>query len=84
MCLVLDDVTQVARCTGSLPSATCVTSSRTSGGLGFHVGSSIAFAYLPVEIANGARVEVGIFGEWVGATVTRDPLYDPRSERVRS
>ena len=54
------------------------------GGIGFHVGSSIAFVYLPVAVHDGARVEVGIFGEWVGATVAKDPLYDPRSERVRA
>jgi len=84
MCLVLDDVTQVALGNEPVQRGGEVLGRVTSGGLGFHVGSSIAFAYLPVEIANGARVEVGIFGEWVGATVTRDPLYDPRSERVRS
>ena len=58
----------------------------TSGGLRLHASaSSIAFAYLPVDRARaGTRVEVGIFGELVGATVTADPLYDPRSERVRA
>ncbi|HSN06273.1 MAG TPA: glycine cleavage T C-terminal barrel domain-containing protein, partial [Candidatus Angelobacter sp.] len=57
----------------------------TSGGLGYTLGVSIAFAYLPVEHADpGTRLEVGVFGEWIGATVTTDPLYDPRSERVRA
>ena len=62
-----------------------VVSRVTSGGLGYTLGVSIAFAYLPVAHAEpGTRVEVGIFGEWVGATVTKDPLYDPTSERVRA
>ena len=34
--------------------------------------------------ADGTRLEVGIFGRWIGATVRTDPLYDPRSERVRA
>ncbi|MFC6237484.1 GcvT family protein [Longivirga aurantiaca] len=63
----------------------------TSGGLGYSLGASIAFVYLPVGrdggtdlTADGTRLQVGIFGEWVGATVRTDPLYDPRSERVRA
>jgi len=28
-------------------------------------------------------VEVDVFGQWVGATVTSEPLYDPEGERVR-
>ena len=63
----------------------------TSGGLGYSLEASIAFVYLPVGreggtdlTVDGTRLEVGIFGELVGATVTADPLYDPRSERVRA
>jgi 4-methylaminobutanoate oxidase (formaldehyde-forming) len=57
----------------------------TSGGYGYVVERSIAYAYLPpAEAAEGTRVEVEIFGEWVGGTVTREPLYDPRGERIRS
>ncbi len=63
----------------------------TSGGLGYSLGASIAFVYLPVGrdggadlTVDGTRLEVGVFGEWIGATVRTDPLYDPRSERVRA
>jgi len=31
----------------------------------------------------GAAVEVGVFGSWVGATVTAEPLFDPGNERIR-
>jgi 4-methylaminobutanoate oxidase (formaldehyde-forming) len=56
----------------------------TSGGFGHRVGESIAYAYLPAGVELGARVEVGIFGRWVGAAVSADPLYDPKNERIRA
>ena len=31
----------------------------------------------------GAAVEVDIFGEWVAGEVAREPLFDPKGERVR-
>jgi len=90
VCLVLGDRSQVAL--GNEPvrlvdddGATGPVISRvTSGGIGYTLGVSIAFAYLPVAHTEpGTRVEVGVFGEWVAGTVEKDPLYDPRSERVR-
>ncbi|HXH89259.1 MAG TPA: FAD-dependent oxidoreductase [Gaiellaceae bacterium] len=57
----------------------------TSGGYGYTVERSIAYAYLPVERSEpGTTVEVEIFGEWVGGVVAEEPLYDPKGERVRS
>ena len=57
----------------------------TSGGYGYTVGASIAYAYLPPEHAEaGTEVAVEIFGEWVGGRVVREPLYDPEGERVRA
>ena len=38
----------------------------TSGGYGYTVERSIAYAYLPAEVEIGAGVEVDIFGRWVG------------------
>lgn len=47
-------------------------------------GSSIVFEYVPAaSAAEGRRVEVEVFGRWIGATITREPLYDPAGERVR-
>ena len=31
----------------------------------------------------GAAVEVDIFGEWVAGELAREPLFDPKGERVR-
>ena len=50
----------------------------TSGGYGFAVERSIAYAYLPPDrAAIGTRGEVEVFGDWIGFEVAREPLYDP-------
>jgi 4-methylaminobutanoate oxidase (formaldehyde-forming) len=57
----------------------------TSGGYGYTIDRSIAYAYLPSEqAAPGTHAEVQVFGRWVPATVAREPLYDPSGERIRS
>jgi glycine cleavage system aminomethyltransferase T/glycine/D-amino acid oxidase-like deaminating enzyme len=57
----------------------------TSGGYGYSVERSIAYAYLPADRAEvGQPVEVEIFGEWVAGEVAAEPLFDPGGERVRS
>src|SRR4051812_1776152 len=56
----------------------------TSGGYGYTVGASIAYAYLPADAKPGAEVEIDLFGSWVPGVVTKDPLVDPQGERVRA
>jgi 4-methylaminobutanoate oxidase (formaldehyde-forming) len=57
----------------------------TSGGFGYSVGRSLAYAYLPVELVTpGTPVAVEIFGDWIEGAVAAEPLWDPRGERVRS
>jgi glycine cleavage system aminomethyltransferase T len=57
----------------------------TSGGFGYSVERSIAYAYLPVDRASvGQRVEVEIFGEWVAGEVSAEPLWDPNGDRIRA
>ena len=57
----------------------------TSGGYGYTVDRSIAYAYLPASSsAPATRVEVEIFGEWIPGTVAEEPLFDPRGERIRA
>jgi 4-methylaminobutanoate oxidase (formaldehyde-forming) len=56
----------------------------TSGGIGYALGSSLALAYLPVDLAgSGTSLAVDVFGERVPAEVDDDPLYDPKGERIR-
>ena len=82
-CLVLDDPRAV--CLGSEPVRVdgSPVGRVTSGGYGHRVERSIAFAYLPAAVDVGARVEVAVFGDWIGAEVADDPLYDPGYQRVR-
>ena len=61
-----------SRAAASPPAATGTASSR-----------SIAYAYLPAAVEPGDRVEVAVFGRWIGADVAREPLYDPGNDRVR-
>ena len=56
----------------------------TSGGYGYTVERSIAYAYVPARHAEPGRpVEVEIFGEWVSGEVAPEPLFDPAGERLR-
>ena len=56
----------------------------TSGGYGYTVERSIAYAYLPAELGIGTAVEIDVFGRWVGGEIAREPLLDADGERVRS
>ena len=58
----------------------------TSGGFGYTVERSIAYAYLPAASAEpGTEVEVEIFGECFPAVVQKDePLWDPQNIRIKA
>ena len=57
----------------------------TSGNQGFRTGAAIAFAYLPADRCElGRRVEVEVFGEWIGAIVAATSVYDPKGTRIKS
>jgi glycine cleavage system aminomethyltransferase T/glycine/D-amino acid oxidase-like deaminating enzyme len=84
-CLVLDDPRSVAlgeepvRVNGQLAGRV------TSGGFGYSVERSIAYAYLQAgDAVPETPVDVEIFGTWVPGTVAADPLYDPTGERIRA
>ena len=72
-----------SRCSAGRPTA-AVLGRVTSGGSGWSLGASIAYAYLPLEAAvAGTRLEVDLFGVPRAATVTAQPLFDPEGLRVR-
>lgn len=55
-----------------------------SGGVGYSVGKSIAYAYLPIELSEaGTEVLVEALGEEIRAAVAPSPLWDPKHERVK-
>lgn len=84
-CLVLDDTTAVALGSEAVLANDEVVGRVTSGGFGYAVNRSIAYTYLPVALAMvGQRVEVLCFGEHIGATVSAEPLYDPKNEKIRA
>ena len=82
--LVLDDSKTVVLGSEPVRVAGAVVGRVTGGGLGYTTGASIAFAYLPVAHGPGVRVDIDLFGVWVGAVIAEDPLFDPTSSRVRS
>ncbi len=56
----------------------------TSGAYGASIRSSIAFAYLPVELSGtGTETEILVFGNWIKGRVVKGPLYDAKGVRVR-
>ncbi|GAB7047240.1 GcvT family protein [Catenuloplanes indicus] len=56
----------------------------TSAAWGYTIGRSIAYAWLPTALAApGTPVEIGYFGTRVPATVTAEPLFDPKGSRLR-
>ena len=84
-CLVLEEPLAVAL--GSEPVRVDgeIAGRVTSGGYGYTVERSIAYAYVPAEKAvTGQAVEVEIFGEWVPGVVADEPLFDPTGDRIRS
>jgi dimethylglycine oxidase len=56
----------------------------TSANYGYSVGKSLAYGYLPVELASeGTPVEIYYYGERYLARVDKDPQFDPLGERMK-
>jgi 4-methylaminobutanoate oxidase (formaldehyde-forming) len=83
-CLVLDDPGAVALGSEPVRVGSELVGRVTSGGYGYTVEGSIAYAYLPAEHDVGTPVAVEIFGEWVEGEVATEPLFDPSGERIRA
>ncbi len=83
-CLVLDDPRSVALGSEPVRIGGQVTGRVTSGGYGYSVERSIAYAYVPSGTQAGTEVEVEIFGTWVKGRVADEPLYDPKAARIRA
>jgi 4-methylaminobutanoate oxidase (formaldehyde-forming) len=83
-CLVLDDPRSVALGSEPVRITGEVAGRVTSGGYGYTVGRSIAYAYVPSSAAVGTPVEVEIFGTWVRGEIAKEPLFDPKGTRIRA
>lgn len=56
-----------------------------SGGYGYTIGKNIALCYVPWKLAKlGTELHVEVFGARVPAVVSRDPLYDPKGEKLKA
>jgi glycine cleavage system aminomethyltransferase T len=83
-CLTLDDPRAIALGSEPVRVGDDLVGRVTSGGYGYTVAKSIAYAYLPAEHGVGTEVAVEIFGEWVHGVVAEEPLFDSAGERIRS
>jgi glycine cleavage system T protein len=84
-CLVLADPRSVALGSEPVRLEGTTVGRVTSGGYGYTVERSIAYAYLPAtSVEPGTPVDVEIFGRWVTGEVAEEPLWDPAGERIRS
>jgi glycine cleavage system T protein len=84
VCLVLDDPRSVALGSEPVRIGDEIGGRVTSGGYGYSVGSSIAYAFVPSRFKVGTEVEVEVFGAWIPGHIAAEPLYDPEGVRVRS
>jgi glycine cleavage system aminomethyltransferase T len=85
VCVVLDDPRSVALGSEPVRIDGDIAGRVTSGGYGYTLERSIAYAYVPAAGTEpGRRVEVEIFGDWVGGEVAAEPLFDPTGERIRA
>ena len=83
VCLVLDDPRSVALGSEPVRIGGEIGGRVTSGGYGYSVGRSIAYAFVPSRFEVGTAVEVEVFGAWISGHIAAEPLYDPEGNRVR-
>jgi len=84
-CLTIDDSSAIAIGNEPVRCNDRVVGWITTASYGYSVQKSIAYAYLPIELAKlGTRFDVEMLGERIGAVVAQDPQWDPKGERVKS
>jgi glycine cleavage system aminomethyltransferase T/glycine/D-amino acid oxidase-like deaminating enzyme len=84
-CMTLDDARAVVMGKEPIHHDGRVVSYVTSANHGYSIGRGIVYGYLPAALAvEGTQVEVEYFGERLAATVTNDPLWDPKGERQKA
>lgn len=84
-CIAISDSRTIALGKEPIRSGDKIISWVTSGGYGYSVGVSMAYAYLPIEYAKpGTTLSIEFFGTQVDAEVVKSPLWDPKGERIKS
>ncbi len=84
-CMTLADPNTIAFGSEPIRAEGTVVGWVTSGGYGYSVGKSIAYGYLPVALAKpGTRLTIECFGVEIDAVVEKEPLYDPKGEKIKT
>jgi glycine cleavage system aminomethyltransferase T/glycine/D-amino acid oxidase-like deaminating enzyme len=84
-CLVLEDARLMVLGNEPVFAGDEVVARVTSGGIGYAVGASIAFASVPSELAApGSELAIRVFDRRVPAVVRSAPLWDPAGARIRA
>ena len=83
-CLLLDDPRVVVMGSEPVYSGEEAVGYVTSAAYGYSIGQSIAYAWLPLGLAEvGTEVQIEYFGERQAAKVSEEPLFDPAMKRMR-
>lgn len=84
-CIVLDDPNTIVFGSEPIRHDSKVAGWVTSGGFGYSINKSIAYTYLPIDLAKaGTRVTVECFGVEIQAEVQKEPLFDPKGEKIKA
>lgn len=84
-CLTLDDPGAVVMGKEPMLAGERVLGYVTSASYGYTVGKGIVYGYLPIASGRrGTPVEIQYFGRRYPATVSDEPLYDPKGLRLRT
>ena len=83
-CMTLDDPDAVVMGKEPIMDGNRVLGYVTSANYGHSIGRGIVYGYLPMSHTEvGTSVDVLYFGERLQATVAKEPLYDPRGEKMK-
>ena len=83
-CVTLDDPNAVVMGKEPIMDGNRVLGYVTSANYGHSIGRGIVYGYLPMSHTEvGTSVDVLYFGERLQATVAKEPLYDPRGEKMK-
>ena len=82
-CLILDDRSAVVMGKEPILDGNNVLGYVTSANYGYSIGCGIVYAYLPIDYAGfGTKIDIMYFGKCLKATVSKEPLYDPRNYKL--
>jgi heterotetrameric sarcosine oxidase gamma subunit len=85
VCLTIDDDTVILMGKEPISDGDTILGYVTSANYGYSVGKSIAYGYVPLAYAEpGTKVQIYFFGALHSATVTPEPLFDPKMKRLKS